>query len=82
MRGMHIPLAGAANPGTIPWGAGMEPGTQDIYCMLSIASCIFMSDIPHQMSVEQVIDMIIDHGFADTYNFVYMPPSTGSRIHI
>jgi len=38
---------------------------------------ILMSDIPLQMSVEHVIDMIIDHGFADTYNFVHMPPSTG-----
>lgn len=41
---------------------------------------LMMYDLPVQMAVNEVMDMINNHGFADSYNFVYMPPSIGGAL--
>lgn len=56
--------------------------TPEVSAVANGTTTVMMYDIPLQMSVEQVIDMINDHGFADTYNFVHMPSSTGGHVFI
>jgi len=43
------------------------------------ATTLMMYDIPFQVTEAQVIDTLAEHGFADMYDFICMPPSKGAK---